>query len=71
MWVRGSRHDYDQWAANGAEGWSYAEVLPYFIRMEDSKAAEVDRGTTLRITYHSHQDNIRVQPLVSSNKHIF
>ena len=55
MWVRGSRHDYDQWAMNGAEGWSYAEVLPYFIRMEDSKAAEVDRGTTLKITYHSHQ----------------
>ena len=44
IWVRGSRHDYDHWAQNGAEGWSYAEVLPYFIRMEDSKAAHVDAG---------------------------
>ena len=44
MWVRGSRYDYDHWAQNGAEGWSYAEVLPYFIRMEDSRAKNVDPG---------------------------
>ena len=45
MWVRGSRHDYDHWAKNGAEGWSYADVLPYFIRMEDSRAKYDDMGT--------------------------
>ena len=44
MWVRGSRYDYDHWAQNGAEGWSYAEVLPYFMRMEDSRAKNVDLG---------------------------
>jgi len=32
--VRGQREDYDQWAAEGNEGWSYAEVLPYFKRLE-------------------------------------
>jgi 4-pyridoxate dehydrogenase len=33
-YVRGHRGDYDRWAANGAAGWSYADVLPYFRRME-------------------------------------
>ncbi|MDH5750170.1 MAG: choline dehydrogenase [Rhodospirillales bacterium] len=33
-YVRGNRGDYDRWARNGCEGWSYAEVLPYFRRSE-------------------------------------
>ena len=51
MWVRGSRHDYDHWAQNGAEGWSYADVLPYFIRMEDSRAKNVDSGIRCHRTF--------------------
>jgi choline dehydrogenase len=34
--VRGNRRDYDDWAARGLKGWSYAEVLPYFKRLEAS-----------------------------------
>lgn len=34
MFVRGQREDYDDWAARGNAGWSYAEVLPYFKRLE-------------------------------------
>jgi choline dehydrogenase len=34
MYVRGHRWDYDHWAGLGAHGWSYADVLPYFRRME-------------------------------------
>jgi choline dehydrogenase-like flavoprotein len=33
-YTRGHRGDYDRWARNGARGWSYAEVLPYFKRGE-------------------------------------
>jgi 4-pyridoxate dehydrogenase len=33
-YVRGHRLDYDRWAAAGADGWSYEEVLPYFRRAE-------------------------------------
>ena len=33
-YVRGHRLDYDRWAAAGARGWSYEEVLPYFRRSE-------------------------------------
>jgi choline dehydrogenase-like flavoprotein len=34
LYTRGHRSDYDDWAALGCEGWSYAEVLPYFRRAE-------------------------------------
>ena len=32
--LRGSPGDYDQWAAHGNPGWSFAEVLPFFRRLE-------------------------------------
>lgn len=32
--IRGHRQDYDRWQALGAQGWSYADVLPYFKRLE-------------------------------------
>ena len=34
VYVRGHARDYDAWAGMGAKGWSYADVLPYFKRME-------------------------------------
>jgi len=34
MYVRGDRSDYDSWAALGATGWSYDELLPHFVRTE-------------------------------------
>ena len=33
-YVRGHARDFDHWADSGAHGWSYADVLPYFKRME-------------------------------------
>ncbi len=35
VWVRGHPQDFDHWAELGAQGWSYAEVLPAFKRLED------------------------------------
>ena len=40
IYLRGNRADFDEWAANGAEGWSYDEVLPYFKRSEDNERGE-------------------------------
>ena len=34
VYVRGHARDFDTWAEMGADGWSYADVLPYFRRME-------------------------------------
>jgi len=36
LYVRGRPLDYDGWEAQGAPGWGYADVLPYFIRSEDN-----------------------------------
>ncbi len=45
VYVRGNRADYDGWADLGNEGWSYEEVLPYFIRSENHVQAEkMDTG---------------------------
>lgn len=34
LYVRGNAWDYDNWAAMGCDGWSYADVLPWFKRSE-------------------------------------
>ena len=34
IYVRGQHEDYDHWAALGNDGWSWRDVLPYFIRSE-------------------------------------
>jgi len=34
VYVRGHARDFDHWAEAGAQGWAYADVSPYFKRME-------------------------------------
>ena len=34
VYIRGNAWDYDNWAALGCEGWSYADVLPHFRAVE-------------------------------------
>ena len=34
LFNRGAPHDYDEWEARGAEGWSWSDVLPYFRKIE-------------------------------------
>ena len=40
VYVRGHARDFDHWSELGATGWAYADVLPYFKRMEDSQGGE-------------------------------
>ncbi|XP_070536437.1 glucose dehydrogenase [FAD, quinone]-like [Ptychodera flava] len=40
LYVRGCKEDYDSWARLGAEGWSYDEVLPYFLKSENNTNEE-------------------------------
>jgi choline dehydrogenase len=35
IYIRGAKSDFDAWAYNGAPGWSYTDVLPYFKKSED------------------------------------
>ncbi|MFO1503517.1 MAG: GMC family oxidoreductase N-terminal domain-containing protein [Steroidobacteraceae bacterium] len=50
--IRGHRRDYDRWAESGLAGWRYADVLPYFKRLETSW-----RGAG---PYHGAQGPVRI-----------
>ncbi len=42
IFVRGNKKNFDDWAAEGCEGWDYEGVLPYFKRMEDFEGGASD-----------------------------
>lgn len=44
-YVRGNPMDYELWSALGADGWHWANVLPYFERLENVKGGGPLRGT--------------------------
>ena len=46
---QGSRYDYDRWSELGNSGWSYDEVLPFFLKSEDQQ----DPKYTHNKKYHS------------------
>lgn len=51
--VRGQAQDFDTWAQMGNTGWSYADVLPFFKRMERYDEGDGDyrgRSGPLRVT---------------------
>jgi choline dehydrogenase len=59
IYIRGHRGDYDAWAADGCDGWSYEDVLPVFKRSEDFSRGASDyhgAGGPLRVTadYEPH-----------------
>jgi choline dehydrogenase-like flavoprotein len=59
VYIRGHRWDYDHWAALGNEGWSFDEVLPYFIRSENNQR--------LGDAFHGQSGPLHVSDLVSDN----
>lgn len=55
IYTRGNRVDYDRWAAAGNEGWSYDELLPYFMKSEKANLAFHDPG------YHGYKGYLSVE----------
>lgn len=46
VYVRGHARDFDTWEEMGARGWGFADVLPYFMRLETAHGGEEGwRGT--------------------------
>ncbi|WP_433296884.1 GMC family oxidoreductase N-terminal domain-containing protein [Pseudonocardia sp. CA-142604] len=41
VYLRGHRNDYDTWARQGATGWAFDDVLPYFRRMESVPSGDL------------------------------
>ncbi len=55
LYLRGHRQNYDDWAADGCEGWGYDDVLPYFKKLESHEDGETEyHGATgpIRVTRH-------------------
>jgi choline dehydrogenase-like flavoprotein len=42
IYMRGHPSDYDDWAAAGATGWAWRDVLPYFLRAENNERGASD-----------------------------
>ncbi|PSN57124.1 hypothetical protein C0J52_01340 [Blattella germanica] len=45
IYTRGHRKDYDNWADMGNVGWSYDEVLPYFLKSEDMSEPDLAKNS--------------------------
>ena len=58
VYFRGNPRDYDAWAAAGAGGWSYQEVLPYFRKSEHNETFEAGvyhgRGGPMHVRSVTH-----------------
>ncbi|MGK0364333.1 MAG: choline dehydrogenase [Saprospiraceae bacterium] len=54
-YVRGNKADYDGWSAEGNEGWSYEEILPYFIRSEN-----IEQPDEIDAEYHGNSGELNV-----------
>ncbi len=59
VYIRGHHSDYDHWAALGNTGWSYQEVLPYFIKSEHNER--------IRNQYHGQHGPLNIGELRSDN----
>jgi choline dehydrogenase-like flavoprotein len=46
LYVRGRPLDYDLWVEQGAPGWGWQDVLPYFLRSEDNSRGDSEFHAT-------------------------
>lgn len=71
IYIRGNRCDYDHWASLGNTGWSYDEVLPYFIKSE-TNATFRDRfhgdSGPLQVSSHTHLSPITERYLAAAQE---
>ncbi|XP_057338233.1 glucose dehydrogenase [FAD, quinone]-like isoform X2 [Microplitis mediator] len=56
MYIRGHARDYDDWEFMGNEGWSWRDVLPHFMNMEDNGNIDM-----VDDKYHSTGGPLRVE----------
>ena len=58
IYNRGQRQDFDTWAQMGNRGWGYADVLPYFKRMERRVGEGDDDLSRPRRAAHRHHHGV-------------
>jgi len=60
LYVRGNRFDYDLWSALGNKGWSYDEILPYFLKSESHMSRQAPE-------FHSNDGELSVRTMPHKN----
>ncbi|NBB12599.1 GMC family oxidoreductase [Pseudomonas sp. SLFW] len=55
IYVRGQAHDFDDWAADGNDGWGFKDVLPYFRKLENHPLGDTE--------YHGSSGPISITPM--------
>ncbi|KAM3963992.1 glucose dehydrogenase [FAD, quinone] [Aphomia sociella] len=64
LYIRGNKRDYDNWEKLGNAGWSYKDVLPYFLKSEDMRIPEYEKdpyhstGGPLTVEYFGYEQPI-------------
>lgn len=61
VYIRGQAEDYDDWASLGNQGWSFEDVLPYFLKSQDQQRGQSELHATGGLL--SVQDLRYVNPL--------
>ncbi|XP_033215479.1 glucose dehydrogenase [FAD, quinone]-like [Belonocnema kinseyi] len=69
LYVRGNREDFDGWEKLGNPGWSYKDVLPYFLKSEDNRDEDITKENS---TYHQTGGYLPIErfPYTSSDTKI-
>lgn len=74
MHIRGHRSDFDNWAYNGAPGWSFDDVLPYFQKLEhqedDTNPTGGKEGPLWVINAKDHKPNPTSEAFIESCKNL-
>lgn len=59
IYLRGNPQNYDDWATQGCDGWSYREILPFFKKLEDHQDGESEHhgvGGPIRVSRHPRDE---------------
>lgn len=57
IYTRGNEHDFDRWSELGVDGWTWQDVLPYYLKSERAVLADGEPG------YHNVQGRLSVEDI--------
>uniref|UniRef100_A0A8D9ALF9 Glucose dehydrogenase [FAD, quinone] n=2 Tax=Cacopsylla melanoneura TaxID=428564 RepID=A0A8D9ALF9_9HEMI len=75
IYTRGTPRDYDRWAAMGNPGWSYNEVYPYFLKIENMTIPELKNSPHhstkgyVPVGYNPYKSEV-VEAFLESSKYV-
>lgn len=71
VYIRGHARDYDQWRQLGLDGWSFADVLPYFRKAEDFAGGKTEfhgAGGPLKVNWGEKSDHPLYRGIIEAGR---